>query len=167
MLHKAYGFDFAGFEKELKFILFNALQNNIVESLVEFVEINIHSLTDPYEGEKLDAEWQGCLENNDVHEIGDFTLTKFYQVSSDNGLSESWGEITSQYPNINQYLLGKPFGPANNLFDPGKMGSYFQTPLELNVSIQELSVVKDACLQKYLSFLKSCIKNNTGIYVTF
>ncbi len=116
MDHKAYAFDYAGFQRRLAPILYAALETGDAGPLRAFIEANRAELTDPYEGEPLEE-----LPDGDVHELGDFALTAFYDPACDIGLADDWEEAGDA-------ALGVPFGPPSNLFDPGRMGSYFQSP---------------------------------------
>jgi hypothetical protein len=62
-------------------------------------------------------------------------------------------------------LLGIAIGPATNLFDPGGMGSYFQTPHEVARSLKVLGAVPQ--LAQYCEGLTRAVNNSRGLYVTF
>src|SRR4051794_21853672 len=127
MSHKAFVFDWGAFHKELAPFLIEALENGDPTRLVEFGDRHRHSLRDPYEGECLGEKWSERLEVGDVQEVADFVLTRYYDATEDRGLSQAWLELESLLDAEQRLaLLGRPFGPEEMLFDPGRMGSYFQ-----------------------------------------
>src|SRR3954453_8782269 len=131
MCHKAYAFDWAAFERdELPGLLSRALETGDTSGLLAYVERNRGLLKDPYEGDPLGEDWEDTLENRDVHEYGDYALTRFYAPAADRGLGPCWADIDDALPREDrEVLLGSPFGPEHNRFDPGRYGSYFQTPV--------------------------------------
>jgi hypothetical protein len=60
---------------------------------VAYIEQNQDTLKDPCGGGPLDPAWQELLENCDVHEHGDFALTRFHDPAADCGLSYCWNQI--------------------------------------------------------------------------
>jgi len=58
-------------------------------------------------------------------------------------------------------LLGIAIGPAANLFDPGGMGSYFQTPHEVARSLKILRAVPQ--LGEYCEGLARAVNNSRGL----
>ena len=130
MEHKAFVFDYRAFVDELSHILENSLLSNNSDNLINFIQQNLNFLQDPYEGEPLDNDWQSLLEITDIQQCGDFALTKYYDPQTDIGIGEKWQEIqTIFYQEYGQdsMILGRPFAKDNKFFDPGKMGSYFQS----------------------------------------
>src|SRR5262249_35436836 len=130
MSHKAFAFDWLAFERdELPELLTRALGTGETAGLFAYIERNRGILKDPYEGDPLSEDWKDLLENHDVHEYADFALTRFYDPAAEHGLSYCWNEIDDALPKeYRGILLGNPFGPRDNRFDPGRYGSYFQTP---------------------------------------
>ena len=177
MCHKAYAFDWYAFERdELYEILFRALKTNDTAGLYSYIEANRCLLKDPYEGEPLDENWRSMLENRDVHELGDFALTRFYNPAGDYGVAESWIDINDALPKYARgTLLGFPFGPRNNLFDPGRMGSYFQTPVQVlksltrirRVRLQRLEDYQREHIETFQALLEECVSKKLGLYTTF
>src|SRR5207302_666883 len=90
MHHKAFVLDHAGFLRELGEVLYRALATGDCGPLVRFIEAHRGSLTDPYEGEPLEASWESMLETRDAHQYGDFALTRFYDPRADDGLAYEW-----------------------------------------------------------------------------
>src|SRR5262245_50929549 len=78
MGHKAFVVDYEAFADQLSDILKTALVTNNDDDLVHFIEANISSLKDPYEGDPLDSSWEDLVETKDAHSYGDIALTKFY-----------------------------------------------------------------------------------------
>lgn len=64
-------------------------------------------------------------------------------------------------------LLGEPFGPDGHEFDPGRMGSYFQTSETVAKSIGILRHAQRAELNRYLALLEKAREAGKGVYVTF
>jgi hypothetical protein len=132
MEHKAYSFNYDEFTATLAPILFAALANGDVQPLMRYIEENREHLTDPYEGDPLDAQWTEHIEPMDAHQLGDFALTRFYSPREDIGLGYTWEASLEDVrrevdENAEAIVLGEPFGPSSHPFDPGKMGSYFQS----------------------------------------
>jgi hypothetical protein len=156
MEHKAYIFNYNAFMSELSGTLMDALSAGQTDSLVKFIEENLDSLTDPYEGDPLDESWRELVEMGspldqlfrdpaktaDAHDYGDFALTKFYDAADDIGLAYDWQEIEtlldSELGHGDYIVLGTPFGPPDELFDPGKMGSYFQSPAKVKEHLSQI-----------------------------
>jgi hypothetical protein len=166
MSHKAYEFDWAGFERELAPLLREVLGNNDVEKLAEFVDRNREQCRDLSFGEPLTEAWRSDLTAYDVQQVGDLALTKYYDPLEDFGLAESWMSLSDQLPaEETRALIGEPFGAASVYFDPGYQGSYFQTPAVVRASAHALSGKPD--LNPFLELLERAAKNGKGLYVTF
>jgi hypothetical protein len=88
MSHKAYTFDWRGFELDLRPLLENALVADNTGLLETFIDDHREVLTHPYEGEPLSDDWRAALENRDVHEYGDYALTRFYNPADGCGIAE-------------------------------------------------------------------------------
>jgi hypothetical protein len=132
--------------------------------------VNRHrnSVSDPYEGEPLEDDWQRKLENGDVQEVGDYALTRYYDPARDCGLAEAWLDLEAVMDaKSRQALLGKAFGPPGRTFDPGRMGSYFQAPETVKQSVAVLRHCDAAELREYLRLLEAASDAKKGIYVTF
>jgi hypothetical protein len=140
MEHKAFIFDYDSFSRELKPILETALQSGNSERLIVFIEANHAQLKDPYEGEPLDENWMETIDSQDPHQFGDFALTKYYDPANDTGLGADWQRVQDILPQdlTESPILGTPLGPKGNLFDPGKMGSYFQANDQVSRNIEYL-----------------------------
>ena len=169
MEHKAYEFDWLAFDADLHCILFDALESNNTTPLLSYIDANTLELTDPYEGNPLHIDWRSQIDNrDDVHELGDFALTRFYGPLTDFGVGAAWLELEeSLAQQCRNAMLGQTVGPPNNPFDPGHMGSYFQSPDGVLQSIDDLAAVDDPRLAGYLALLGNCRSKNCGVYVTF
>lgn len=126
-------------------------------------------LTDPYEGERLDADWEQGLENQGVQEYADYALTLFYDPSADIGLDDAWLEIEGRIDrDARAALLGDAVASSGCAFDPGRMGSYFQTPAQVLRSVARLQVLDRAVLKRFAKDLETnCAANSLGVYITF
>jgi hypothetical protein len=177
MFHKAYAFDWRAFEgDELPGLLSRSLETGDPSGLVAYIEANRRALKDPYEGDPLGDAWQGLLENRDVHEYCDFALTRFYDPATDRGLGYCWNEIDASLPeDRRQALLGSTLGPEHNRFDPGRYGSYFQTPQQVAESLMlfgmfdlpRLGQHDEVFVEQFEGLLEECIASGLGLYVTF
>ena len=129
MSHRAFAFDWNAFSMELRPILEEALESDNPTGLIRFVDANLGQCSDPSEGELLSPEWKDHLSHASVQEIGDFALTKYYDVKGDSGLGTAWLELDDQLGvSAREALLGISLSGAGRSFDPGLMGSYFQPP---------------------------------------
>jgi hypothetical protein len=176
MCHKAFAFDWHGFEQDqLHDLLAQALETNDTAALKAYIETNRHFLKDPCEGEPLDNNWLTMLENRDVHEFGDFALTRFYDPTDDFGIWDQWKDVDEILPdNAKAATLGVSFCRNGNHFDPGRLGSYFQTPDQVRDTfalLAQFELPLDDYQQKsfarFKEGLKDCISSNLGLYVTF
>lgn len=166
--HKAFPFNWSGFEEELLPVLVPALDTGEQAHLTHFIEANRRYCTDPYEGEPLDDDWQDTLENGDVQELGDYALTKYYDVADDCGLHEDWEQAEKTLPpEVRWCLLGMNIGPERNRFDPGRMGAYFQTPDMVLRSVDSLAPLDYEPLNTFHNFLAETQAKGLGIYITF
>jgi hypothetical protein len=169
MSHKAFSFDWKAFESDELFrLLIEALQSNEVSSLIGYIK-NYHTeLKDPYEGEPLDRNWREMLANHDVYEYGDFALTRFYDPAADLGVAEEWIEVDNLLADPDrEAFLGFPIRCANNVFDPGRMGSYFQTPEQVSTSLIIVDKLAIEAVKSFKKLLEDCSQSGSGIYVTF
>lgn len=177
MEHKAFAFDYDSFNGELGRLLRHSLESGHTEGLVEFIEANRDDLTDPYEGDPLDEDWQEMVETADAHTYGDFALTKYYDPTEDHGLGYDWDTLEelldAEAGGGAPLVLGTPFGPAGKLFDPGKMGSYFRSPAEVKehlAQVERLATEKPELaerLRPLAEMLRPAADAGRGLYVTF
>ncbi|NMZ19018.1 hypothetical protein HBO08_18555 [Pseudomonas rhodesiae] len=118
------------------------------------------------------------IEDMDAHQYGDFALTKYYSPKDDHGLGVKWADFQEKISNRGKLnispFLGAPVGVDGEFFDPGKMGSYFQTTHEVGESLKKIEGVKGEMqddfieeLESYESFLSQANSVKKGIYVTF
>lgn len=168
MDHKAYAFNWPRFEKELSAILFRALQTERPDDeLIGFIDTNLGELSNPYEGGPLDELWRRDLIHSDAHELGDIALTRYYDVWNVKGVP-NWMDLSETLPKEAQLaLLGEPFGNEGFYFDPGKMGSYFQTPAQTMASLAILRQLNHAELNGFQMLLENSCRAGWGLYVTF
>jgi len=168
MCHKAYALDHASFMADLAPLLYGALVTGRDAELASFIDRDLTTLTLPWEGKPLAPDWRSVLENGDVHEIADLALTKYYDVDDDCGLQEHWTAVDEGLPApARAHLLGEPFGPPENVFDPGRMGSYFQSPSAAAESRDVLGRRREPELRPFLTLLEQVVRSGRGLYVTF
>jgi hypothetical protein len=168
MEHKAFAFDWSQYETDLHTLLVEALTSGDTAKLEAFIDRHLGELTDPYEGEPLSEDWRTTLGNRDVHNFGDYALTRFYDPTDDRGIGCEWARLSEDLPQkAGNAMLGFAVGPAENSFDPGRMGSYFQTPAQVQESLQMLQHHSCPALARYLELLEGCVAEQRGLYVTF
>ena len=168
MEHKAFEFDWQTFKDELLGVLVQSLEQDNADELISFIDKNNSKIKDPYEGEPIDSNWRENIEVGDVQEYADYAITKYYDPSESYGLDYDWMEIDDSLPeDIKDVLLGKTITGAGNAFDPGRMGSYFQSTEELALSLSILKKQSREDLADFINFMNACINNNKGMYVTF
>jgi hypothetical protein len=168
MEHKAFAFDWTAFERDLRPILERALVDNEEAPLRAFIETHRAELIDPYEGDPLPPEWEESLEAGDIQELADFALTRFYDPQEAHGVGYAWIRLDDMLPPpAAAALLGKAVGPVENLFGPGRMGSYFQSPAQVRQSLTALASISNPELADYRKLLERCAAEGCGLYVTF
>jgi hypothetical protein len=168
MEHKAYVFDWTGFASGLGPVLENALVCGDCTGLAAFIDAERPQLTDPNEGDPLPTNWRALVYTWDAHQLGDLALTRYYRAGALDGLGYAWAEVSSRAtPTVLSAMLGVPFGPQNNPFDPGKYGSYFQTPQDVHQSILALAPLDWPELVQYRLLLATAAREGLGVYVTF
>ncbi len=161
MEHKAYEFDWDNFNSELRPLLEQSISNDQNENLYSFINKNIEDLTDPYEGEPLDKDWEEQLETKSTQELGDFALTKYYDVTEEYGLGDNWLPLQEEIP---QNIINALLGASITGFDPGCYGSYFQSSNQRKENAELLSASNIELIKEFSSYLT---KLNKGVYVTF
>jgi hypothetical protein len=168
MEHKAFAFDFGAFNRELRPILERALRGGATTELRKFILDHRDSLVDPYEGEPLAEDWEDALEYKDAHQYGDFALTRYYDPTQDIGLRSSWRAMENTIgvqSDLPSPLLGRTIGDVTNWFDPGKMGSYFQSSEDVADNLARIrSHLRASDLRDVIAMLEGAPR---GLYITF
>jgi len=177
MSHKAYAFDWSAFVRdELHNILLDALSSGNERGLIRYIEANRDYIKDPDRGGPLSGDWKDRLGNYDVHEYGDFALTRFYDPMEDSGLGNEWLAIDEHLSETDQaVLLGTPFGSPRAYFDPGRQGSYFQTPPEVvrslarvqRIDLSNMDEDQRESWPQFKKLLEECAEACIGLYITF
>lgn len=178
MEHQAFLFDWNSFAKELSALLDNSLKTDNREMLIVFIKTMLNHLKDPYTGELLGSTWQDTLEIKDVHHYGLLALTKYYDPFHNIGLGYNWIRIQDLLENANiesalvsSIVLGEPFGPEDNYFDPGKMGTYFQSEKQVNQNLQKLHKIAKQnphlsnALEDLLQMLTLATESHQGLVI--
>lgn len=176
--HKAFIFDAEKFNDELKPYLEADLRSGKSGQVRNFIISNMSLLTDPYEGEELDEYWEDMIEDKDAHQYGDFALTKYYCPLADFGLGVDWESIQNILVDTMNFqfspVLGIPLKVGEEVFDPGKMGTYFQKNSDVAESLDNMSSIE--CFvpknliepfNSFKSLLEEALKKNKGLFVTF
>lgn len=177
MDHKAYVFDYENFQNELAPILESALKANSNAGIMKFISDNFDELKDPYEGEPLADDWEDSLGNRDLQEYADYALTKYYDPGEYFGMSDHWHHTYDKLSAEQKTAtLGVAFGTEPHLFDPGRQGSYFQSPqlvltnvklIEKALDSEKMDDIDLESLETYLSTLQEAADSKLGVYVTF
>jgi hypothetical protein len=179
MIHKAYAFDWSAFARdELHDILLDALASGDTNGLIRYIEANRHHLKDQDEGGPLQDNWnwKNELENFDVHEFGNLALTRFYDPIENYGLVYDYLDLAEHLPEADLTpLLGTPFGSPGAYFDPGGLGSYFQTPQQVVKSLARVQRIdlwymdedRRESWPQFKKLLEECAQAGSGLYVTF
>jgi hypothetical protein len=162
--HKAYSFDWQSFSEEVLPWFPGALARGDCHAFRSFIFKNQNFCRDPYEGEPLGAGWEKQIDLNDVQQLADFALTKYYDPSESRGLADSWMELSDGLPpDLRKCLLGD----ALEGFNPGLQGSYFLTPEEARRQAQMLEASSNMLVQEYRRFLEQAANTGKGAYITF
>ncbi|MEW4453011.1 hypothetical protein AB1L30_10065 [Bremerella sp. JC817] len=173
MEHKAFIFKYDLFEAELLPILRDALQGHECNELVSFIRQNFDFLSDPYEGEPLRSSWDSMIETRDTHQFGDFALTKYYDPADDIGLGTMWETVQKYVPDNRAMspILGSFIGTNEAPFDPGMLGSYFQSHEQVTESRRFLNLLArerfSSELIEAFDMLDRAYQSQEGLYVTF
>jgi hypothetical protein len=168
MSHKAFAFDWNAFDLDFGIILLTALDTDDGTELAEFIQQERDRLTDPYIGDPLPEDWRGLLESGDVQELADFALTRYYRVRDDHGVGGAWlGLSESLTEGQSRALLGVPFGGGDRLFDPGRIGSFFQSPVMARESLAALAGLAAEEVRPFRELLTRCVARRLGVYITF
>lgn len=131
MNHKSFLFNTSDFSKELSEIILNAGNTGNEDLLISFINENLEHLKSPYSGEELFEDWTEELENENIQELADFAMTKYYNPDEELGLSHNWDSLLQSFDkldlkfNADYYILGKSLKFNNFTLDPGMMGLGF------------------------------------------
>ena len=180
MNYKANMFDYDRFQNELGSALYEALETNISEPLIRFIDENIKILKTPLEGKLLDTSWRSLRSSWTVQNYGDFAITKFYDPKSGIMIGPLWLPIDdflhTKLGDNTPILFGEPFGPESNYFDPGVMGSYFQSAQEVQTNfllLHDLTHDDPGLLEQYdsldeiIDLFRVSARAKMGLYVRF
>ncbi|WP_445627159.1 hypothetical protein [Nostoc sp. DSM 114167] len=177
MEHKAFVFDYDAFIQELAEILENALVINQRNELITFIENNFSYLKNPDEGEPLDYSWKEMLDTEDISQYGDFAITKYYNPQCDIGLGYDWlplyDMLLNELDKDTSPLLGKNFGIPGNYFNPGQIGSYFQSLEQVKNNFELLNWLLNEKkehlpnLALLIKMLSNALESKKGLYITF
>ncbi|UPZ16628.1 hypothetical protein [Flavobacterium humidisoli] len=148
MEHKSFLFNTSAFTKELSEIILTAGETDNEKLLISFINQNLNDLKSPYSGEELTAEWIEELETEDIQELADFAMTKYYNPDEELGLSYSWELLLESFDELDlkfnneYYILGKSLDSENFTLDPGRMGLGFIDSQQISSIHKELISLK-------------------------
>ncbi|MNK69436.1 hypothetical protein D3C87_888240 [compost metagenome] len=149
MEHKSFLFNTSAFTKELSEIILTAGETNNEELLISFINQNLDHLKSPYSGEELTSEWLEELETEDIQELADFAMTKYYNPDEELGLSYVWESLLELFDDLDlkynreYYILGESLNFKNFILDPSKMGLGFVNSEHVNDIHRELVSLKE------------------------
>jgi hypothetical protein len=175
MDHKSYLFDWRLFKQELRPLLEASLADRDTCHLELFIKSNLALLTDPATEQALSSDWHQD-HPKDVQVFGDIALTKYYDIRNDIGLTNQWKRICSDLEAIggnSEITLGFILGTADCPFDPGKMGSYFQSlgDVSNNANLLEEWLARKPGFTDRLGALREMLRKalqaRKGLYITF
>lgn len=175
MNHKAYVFKYNEFNIELLPVLVNSLRENNSEKLIHFINNNVDYLTNIYNYDSLNPDWASEFNQEDVQICGDIALTKYYDLSDDLGLGGEWDFIFDTLKNCGldaqKLTLGSVIGDKEK-FDPGLMGSFFQSTEDILFNKEIIKNYSER--NKYLdiftdleNIFNTAYSNKSGLYITF
>jgi hypothetical protein len=176
MIHWAFIFDYAAFARELKSLLEAGLASGASDALAQFIHDNRRQLTDPYTEQPLPPSWEASLSPGDVQTYGFVALTKFYDVTDPDGEIGLWYRwdviydlLVQEAPGLEVTILGRACGSPSNYFDPGRMGTYFQSAdlVRRNRARLQRLVQSKPALAPALVMLEKAATQGKGLYVRF
>jgi hypothetical protein len=148
MEHKSFLFNTSAFTKELSEIILTAGETDNEKLVISFINQNLNDLKSPYSGEELTSEWIEELETEDIQELADFAMTKYYNPDEELGLSYSWELLLESFDELDlkfnneYYILGKSLDSENFTLDPGRMGLGFIDSQQISSIHKELISLK-------------------------
>ncbi|MFC4476045.1 hypothetical protein [Flavobacterium chungangensis] len=146
--HKSFLFNTSAFTKELSEIILTAGETDNEKLLISFINQNLNDLKSPYSGEELTSAWIEELETEDIQELADFAMTKYYNPDEELGLSYSWELLLESFDELDlkfnneYYILGKSLDSENFTLDPGRMGLGFIDSQQISSIHKELISLK-------------------------
>ena len=166
MSHKAFSLDWERFADELRPLIEAALRTNDDSSIREFIAR--HNCCDPNDGEALGEAWVERSPDCNVQDLADIALTAFYQPANDFGLGDEWRTIGVHFSDeARAALLGNPLAAGAIAFDPGLMGSYFQSPEQARRSLRIVEKLEALTQTPFIAGLRAAAHGERGLYVTF
>jgi hypothetical protein len=164
--HKAWVFDWNTFSRELAPTLRRALETGDTAGLWRFLVSHRERLLDPSLGHRL-GDGLARLAGADVHTLGHHALTLYFDPATPRICRAAWDAIDGDLLSDNERtaLLGLPFGPSDNPFDPGKRGAWFQDPVMVTASLTMLPALDG--LGPYVEALRDAAAGGQGLYVSF
>jgi hypothetical protein len=172
--HKAFLLDERRFRAELAPALERALAGDR-GPIVAFLDAHAGELRDPYDGEPVGDGFREAIAEADADALGDLALTCFYDPSDDLGLGPAWPAIEARLADAGldpAAFLGERFGAADARFDPGQMGSFFQSEADVARNLRALRAVLgarddlDEALADLEELLATAADEGAGLYVT-
>jgi len=176
MSHKAFLFDYGRFEQEIEPLLRKGLDGN--PSLLEdYIAANLAQLKDPYEGESLGKDWREQWPVDTPEELADFVLTACYDPGLDIGLGDAWWDadriLNEGDELVAGILLGRTLQVNGKFFNPGKQGTYFQSPDRVDTHLRLVERLVEAApeyqetLQPVIDLFQTAVEHRSGLYITF
>ncbi|MBK7862672.1 MAG: hypothetical protein IPJ65_29500 [Archangiaceae bacterium] len=154
MSHRAFAFRYTAFAAELKPLV----EAGDAGALTRFIDAHRTELREPDHGEPVFSEWARQVEPGDVQTRAKLALTRYYDPRADLGLGLIWQRFQDT-----RAVLGRALPP----FDPGGLGSYFQSEAEVTASIARVLPTVEIEGELLVSMLRAAEARGLGLYVTF
>jgi hypothetical protein len=175
MDHKAYPFNFNAYSLQLHHILVSALASGELRDLTQFVEREKESLSNPYEGDPLPADWRETFKIAKLQYCGQLALTKYFNASEEIGLGHEWEDAIAALNSAGYdgegIVLGDVVQGGDVVFDPNRLGSYFQTPEKVVDGWHAVRAVMESDPGSSMEWLLRMFEvpkaKGFGLYVTF
>jgi len=172
MEHKAFVFDYEAYSRELRPVLLRSLEGD-ARPLDDFIDRHWPVLAHPFTAVPLNARWREELRDSDIK--GAAALTKYYDTEANVGLGDDWPRVCDLLdrllPSGGSITLGEPIEHNGKAFDPGRQGTYVQSPALVKANLDRLQSVptqpgsNDEAIAAWREALIAA--SARGMYVTF
>jgi hypothetical protein len=175
MEQKAFVFQHDAYTRELSDLLVDSLRRNDATPLRHFVEQHFNVLKDPYSGDRLRPHSLASISPDDVQKYGALALTKYYDPAAGIGLHGDWQDVFDALervvPRGGSMTLGDGIGTPDHVLDPGKLGTFIQSPDEVRSNLARVDALlrEEPALRPLLTEFRDLLARAApaGLYVTF
>lgn len=149
MEHRAFVFDEEKFSKELRNLLLDAGLAEDVDKIKSFIAQHSDDIKSPYDGIKVNSDYEKGMYNKDVQEYADYAMTAYYEPDDDMGLSYAWEVVLKvlkklKYKSAKYALLGKSVSKKGFCVDPGCSGLGIVAADDAQKIYEELAELEDS-----------------------